>query len=110
MLRQIAALRTLSQSQFRGGVVPEQRPAADILAERSERTVPGLAHDVEFPGPVQVGLGAEAGAQAMPGIGFGIEARPARGPFDDAADRILVQGALADAVVPVDAPEQRPVF
>ena len=72
--------------------------------------MPGLPHDVELPGAVHIGLGAETGPQAVASIDLRVQAGRDRRPFHNRPDRILMQSALVDVAVPVDAPEQRSRF
>ena len=65
----------------------------------------GLAHEGEFPRPIQVALGHQAGAERMASILRGIQSGGLGGALDDEADGILVQTSGGEMAVPVDAPE-----
>jgi UDP-N-acetylglucosamine 2-epimerase (non-hydrolysing) len=65
------------KAEFGGGVVAKQGAFTDVLPDGRERPVAGLLHDGQFAGAVHGGLGGQAGAQAMAGVGGRIEAGPA---------------------------------
>ena len=65
----------------------------------------GLAHEGEFPRPIQVPLGHQAGAERMASILGGIQSGGFGGALDDEADGILVQTSGAEMAVSVDSPK-----
>src|SRR6476620_3868092 len=98
------------QPQRGGGVVGPGVVDADVAAEGGQGAVPGLVGDGAVAGAAEVGVGDEAGAQAVRAVRGGVQAGPGDGLLDQVVDRFGVQRPGQGPVALADRPEHRAIL
>lgn len=92
-----------------GGVVRPGLLHAHVAAEGGQAAVAGLVGDGASAGAAQVGVGDEAGAQAVRAAGRGVQAGAGDGLLHEAVDGLGVQVTGAGLVALADRAQQRAV-
>lgn len=98
------------QSGSRCGVLPRQRPVADITPNHRHRRVPGPRHDCPLADASGSRAGGEDCPQAVAGVAVRIEPRCGRAAFSHERDGTIGQAPGADVTVAVDQPKERAVL
>lgn len=71
-----------SEAELRGGIVVPRLGHPDVLAQRGQGPVSGLMGDGAVRRPSEVGVGDEAGAKTVRGVGGRIKVGPSGGLLD----------------------------
>src|SRR5450759_3985659 len=96
------------QPELGGGIVGPGGMDTDVAAKGGEAAVPGLVGDGPVGGAAQVGVGDEAGPQAVRAVRGGVNPGPGDRGLHQGVDRLRVQRPGEHTVAGADRTEQRP--